>query len=62
MVSDLATKGRLAAAAEGSVRAEGLNPSAQARKLVAEMVRGSRSAEEVRRELIAKHTVKAHRR
>ncbi len=56
MVSDLATKERLAAAAEGSVRAEGLSPSAQAKELVAEMVRGSRSAEEVRRELIVRIT------
>ncbi len=42
MVSDLATRERLAAAAEGSVRAEGLNPSVRARELVAEMVKGDR--------------------
>lgn len=55
MVSDLATRQRLAAAAEGSVRAEGLNPSARARELVDEMVRGNRSADEVVRELLAKY-------
>ena len=62
MVPDLTQRERLAAAAEGSVRAEGLAPSAHAIELVAEMVRGTRSAAEVRLELLAKHTVKAQRR
>jgi hypothetical protein len=57
MVSDLVTRERLAAAAEGSVRAEGLNPSAQAKELVAEMIRGERRADDVVGELLAKYKV-----
>ncbi len=52
VISDLAIKERLAASAEGSVRAEGLNPSVRARELVAEMVKGDRSADDVVRELL----------
>jgi hypothetical protein len=48
----------MTAAAEGSVRAEGLQPSAAVKQLVLEVARGTRSAAEVRRSLIEKHTVK----
>jgi hypothetical protein len=55
MVPDLASRLRLAAAAEGSVRAEGLNPSARAKQLVSEVVKGERSADDVVRELLSKY-------
>ncbi|MDR0959948.1 MAG: antitoxin VbhA family protein [Propionibacteriaceae bacterium] len=58
MISDVATRERMTAAAEGSVRAEGLQPSAAVKQLVLEVARGTRSAAEVRRSLIEKHTVK----
>jgi hypothetical protein len=61
MVSDPATRQRLAAAAEGSVRAEGLNPSARTKELVAEVMSGATSAADARRELLAKYTSKARR-
>ena len=61
MVSTLATRMKLVAAAEGSVRAEGLNPSARAKELVAEMVSDIKRADDVLRELVDQHTVKPQR-
>ncbi|MDR1767140.1 MAG: hypothetical protein LBR32_01700 [Propionibacteriaceae bacterium] len=61
MVTNLAILKRLAAAAAGSVRAEGRDPSPDARKAVDEMLLGMKTIDEVRQELLVRYQVKAAR-
>jgi hypothetical protein len=61
MVANSAMLKRLAAAAAGSVRAEGRDPSPEARKAVDEMLSGTRTIDEVRQALRQRYQVKAER-
>jgi uncharacterized protein (DUF2252 family) len=58
MVNNRTDLRRLAASAAGSVRAEGLNPSANAQELVEAMLDGTKSAAEALRELVDAHQSK----
>ncbi|MDR2382172.1 MAG: antitoxin VbhA family protein [Bifidobacteriaceae bacterium] len=61
MVTNLEDRRKLADAAAGSVRAEGLAPSPHAQSLVDRMVDGSVSADEALLELVERHRTKTPR-